>query len=104
MMRKRTAQSTFELTVLIIVVLGAMLTMSVYFKRGLQGRWRASTEDIGEQYDPMETNGTVVYRLNSATEIRITTIPAGTGVWTTREDNTNMIESRSGKTSIGTAP
>lgn len=103
-MRKRSAQSTFEFTILTVVVLGAMLTMSVYFKRGLQGKWRTSTDDIGEQYDPNATNGTIVYRLNSETEIRIITVPAGSGIWTMREDNTNMIETRSGTTTVATAP
>lgn len=103
-MRKKRAQSTFEFTVLTVVVLGAMLSMQVYFKRGVQGRWRASADDIGEQYDPRSTNGTIVYRLNSESEVRIFSVPAGSGVWTRREDNTNMIETRSGTTQIATTP
>ncbi|MBU2035742.1 MAG: class III signal peptide-containing protein [Candidatus Omnitrophica bacterium] len=53
-MNKR-GQSTLEYGILIAVVVGALIAMSVYMKRGLQGRLRTSTDDIGEQFSPAAT-------------------------------------------------
>jgi hypothetical protein len=47
---KKRAQSSLEYAILIIIVLGALLSIQVYIKRGLQGRLRSATDDIGEQY------------------------------------------------------
>ncbi len=101
-MRKSRAQSTFEFTVLTTVIVAALIVMGLYLKRGLQGRWRASVDDLGEQYDPAGGNGTITYFLNSSVETRIIAIPVEGGVWTTRMDDTNMIETRSGTTRVTT--
>ena len=49
MMKK--AQSTLEYAALIAVVVAAMLAMHLYFQRGLEGRMRSSSDDVGDQYD-----------------------------------------------------
>ena len=49
-------QSTLEYAVLIIIVLGALLSIQVYIKRGIQGRLRSATDDIGEQYSVGNSN------------------------------------------------
>ena len=49
-------QSTLEYAVLIIIVIGALLSIQVYIKRGIQGRMRSATDDIGDQYAPGNTN------------------------------------------------
>lgn len=48
----RQAQSTLEYALLISVVVGGLLTMQNYLKRSVQGRLRASADEIGEQYSP----------------------------------------------------
>ena len=60
-MRKlnKRAQSSLEYTILIIVLLGAMIAVQFYIKRGLQGRWKAAVDDLGDQYDPRVTNSCV---------------------------------------------
>jgi len=63
-LRKR-AQSTAEYAVLIALVVGAVVAMQVYVKRGIQGRIRDVVDDVslggtinstgvltGEQYEP----------------------------------------------------
>ena len=45
-------QSTLEYAVLATVVIGALLAMSVYMKRGLSGRLRTATEQVGDQFVP----------------------------------------------------
>ncbi|MFP4473620.1 MAG: hypothetical protein ACLFPX_07155 [Candidatus Omnitrophota bacterium] len=49
--KKRKGQSTLEYAVLIIIVIGALLAIQNYVKRGIQGRLRQATDDIGSQYE-----------------------------------------------------
>jgi hypothetical protein len=49
------AQSTLEYVVLIGFVVAALIAMSFYMKRGVQGRLRESVDQIGEQYDANST-------------------------------------------------
>jgi hypothetical protein len=44
------AQSTLEYAIIVAVVVGALLTIQIYIKRGIQGRMRSSTDNIGDQY------------------------------------------------------
>jgi hypothetical protein len=55
-LRKIKGQSTLEYAVLIIIVIGALLSIQVYIKRGVQGRLKSATDDIGDQYSPGNTN------------------------------------------------
>ena len=50
------AQSTLEYAVLIAVVVGALVAMQIYMKRGVEGRMRSSTDNIGKQFDPDKTS------------------------------------------------
>ncbi len=45
-------QSTLEYAVLIVVIIAALIAMQVYLKRGIQGRMRESSDQIGEQFSP----------------------------------------------------
>ena len=51
----RKGQSTVEYAVLIVVVIAALLAMSIFMKRGVMGKARESTSQIGEQFDPFNT-------------------------------------------------
>ncbi len=55
-LRTMKGQSTLEYAVLIMIIIGALLTIQVYIKRGLQGRLRSATDDIGDQFSPGNTN------------------------------------------------
>lgn len=59
LIRMKKSQSTLEYALLIAVVVGAFLGMQVYVKRGIQGRLKATADDMGEQYSPGETIGTL---------------------------------------------
>ena len=48
--RGRAGQSTLEYAVVIAVIVGALLAMQVYIKRGVQGRFKQASDDIGEQF------------------------------------------------------
>lgn len=52
----RRGQSTLEYAVLIIIIIAALLSIQMYIKRGVQGRLKTSTDDIGDQFSPDNTN------------------------------------------------
>lgn len=101
MIRKKRGQSAVELATLTIIILGALITMGTYFRRGIQGRWRSAVDDLGDQYDPRVTNSDVLQTLvtNTYTEIRTEETP--TGFWTLRDDQSNSIEIKNGTIRVG---
>ena len=81
-LRKMKGQSTLEYAVLVIIVIGALLSIQMYIKRGLQGRLRSAADDIGDQYSPGNTNVTkTVVTTSNTSESSI----AGTSKSTFRE-------------------
>ena len=98
---RKKGQSSLEYAVLIIIVLGAFLAIGNYFKRAIQGRWKASVDDLGDQYDPRFTNGSIIQRLNLNTLTQLRTLNIATGFFTYRTDETNSIETKSGYTAVG---
>lgn len=73
---KKKGQSTLEYAVLIVIIIAALLAMNQYIKRGLQGRLKSATDDIGDQFSPGNTNytKTVVTGANEAQQFGITGI------------------------------
>ena len=65
---QKRGQSTLEYAVLIVVIIGALLTIQVYIKRGVQGRLRSAADDIGDQYSDGNTNEVKTTIRNSSTE------------------------------------
>jgi len=58
MLRARTkGQTTLEVVILIGFVVAALIAMGVYMKRGIQGRLRDSTDQVGDQYSAGNTTG-----------------------------------------------
>jgi uncharacterized protein (UPF0333 family) len=55
-MKRNNGQTTLEYAILVIIIIGVLLTISAYIKRGIQGRVKSSADDVGEQYDPGNTN------------------------------------------------
>ena len=99
---RKNAQTTIEFTVLAMVVIGALLTAQVYFKRSIQGRWKTAVDELSEElYDPYLTDSNVVYRLAANSVVEITTLDDASGYWTVRQDQTNSLDTRAGKTLIG---
>lgn len=64
-----------ETAVLILVIVGALIAMQVYLKRGIQGRLRGGVDSIGEQYDPQATSSsfTINHVSNATTTTNTTT-------------------------------
>lgn len=55
-LNKKKGQSTLEYAILIIIIIGALLSIQVYIKRGVQGRLKQATDDIGDQFSVGNTN------------------------------------------------
>jgi len=73
--KRQKGQSTLEYAILIIIIIGALLSIQVYIKRGVQGRLKSATDDIGDQFSPGNTN--VVMKMTTNSKTRDTFI-AGT--------------------------
>ena len=88
LLRKMKGQSTLEYAVLIIIIIGALLTIQVYIKRGVQGRLRSATDDIGDQFSPGNTNYVQVTKTHSGTSD--TFISGKTASTLTGKETTNV--------------
>jgi len=67
-LNQKRGQSTLEYAVLIVVIIGALLTIQVYIKRGVQGRLRSAADDIGDQYSDGNMNEIITTNRISNTE------------------------------------
>jgi uncharacterized protein (UPF0333 family) len=65
--RRKKGQSTLEYAILIIIIIGALMSIQVYIKRGVQGRLKQAADDIGDQYSVGNTNVTKTMRTASQT-------------------------------------
>ncbi len=55
-LRHGSGQSTLEYAVLVVIIIGALLSIQFYIKRGVQGRLKSAADDIGDQYSVGNTN------------------------------------------------
>ena len=63
--KRQKGQSTLEYAILIIIIIGALLSIQVYIKRGVQGRLKSATDDIGDQFSVGNTNVVKTMRTSS---------------------------------------
>jgi len=68
---KTGAQSTIEFVILVCFVVGALVAIQIYLKRGIQGKIKATSEQIGGElsYSPGATigNSTVTRNIDETT-------------------------------------
>ena len=67
---RKKGQSTLEYAILIIIIIGALLSIQVYIKRGVQGRLKGAADDIGDQFSNGNTN--VVKKMITSSQSRDT--------------------------------
>jgi len=105
MMRALRGQSLLEYCILLVIIIAAFVTMQIYMKRGVQGRWKDSVDQLGDQYDPGQMNGVVTHRVESTSESRVQTIKAvngdTSGYYTLRTDVGQSFESKQGTVQVG---
>jgi len=63
--KRKKGQSTLEYAILVIIIIGALLSIQVYIKRGVQGRLKSAADDIGDQFSPGNTNVVKIMKVNS---------------------------------------
>ena len=90
-----------EYAVVIIVILGVLIAMQKYVKRGIQGRWKASVDELGEQYDPRRTNSVTTSFINSSANTIVSVADSMSGKYTSRQDITSSTENRVSNTEVG---
>lgn len=66
--RRKKGQSTLEYAVLIIIIIGALLSIQVYIKRGIQGRLKGAADDIGDQFSEGNSNVLQTITTSSSTK------------------------------------
>ena len=87
-MRNRKGQTILEFTVIVIIILGVLIAMKDYIKRGVQGRWKSATDDFGDQYDPQSVNSNIMYATQVNSESTVT-VDNGTDNSTGRSSRAN---------------
>ena len=55
MLKDTRGQSILEYVVIVVVVVAAVIAINIYMKRGVSGKLRESTDQIGEQFDIQKT-------------------------------------------------
>ncbi len=93
---KSKGQSMFEYITIVTIVLGAFIAAQIYIKRGLQGRWKAAIDDLGDQYDPLAANSDFYYRLTSSANTSVITMNSADGLWSRRTDRSISTERKEG--------
>jgi Flp pilus assembly pilin Flp len=99
--RNKKGQSAVEYTVLLILLMGAFIGIQNYMKRGVQGRWKASVDELGDQYDPRTADTDLRETQSSQTNTSIISLNTLGGYWTKRTDASISQEQKSGYTSTG---
>lgn len=56
LLNRQRGQSTLEYALLIAAVVAGLVVMQMYVKRGMAGRLKSATDELGEQYDPTAFN------------------------------------------------
>lgn len=85
-LRRKKGQSTLEYGVIIAVVVAGLIAMQTYIKRGLQGRLRQASDDIGEQFSPGYTTGN--YIVNTAVNSTENVLGGNQPITTSHTDQT----------------
>lgn len=98
--RRRKGQTVIEYVVLMIIVLGALIAISNYFKRGLQGRWKTAMDDLGDQYDPRVADTSLNYTLVQSSNTSIVALNTDIGFWTQRRDESSSTERKQGTIAV----
>jgi len=94
-MLNRKGQSTLEYALIIAVVVGGLLLMQHYVKRGYAGRLKSASDEMGEQYDPTTYTGNFTTTQHSKAKQQVVNRQTETRQL---EDQTNI---RTGSETVG---
>lgn len=100
MLLNKRAQSTLEYAVIIAVVVAALIAMQAYVKRGLQGKYRQASDDIGEQYSPGRTTSNQTINSHVDSTENITLGSTGEAAQPSTDTTSNQTQNRSRNESV----
>ncbi len=104
MLKSSRGQSTLEYSILAVIIIAALVSTQVYMKRGIQGRWKDSVDQLGDQYSPGLMCGVVTHRTLSTSESRVRAVVDNrvgrSGYMTLRSDNSSTRETKDGTMEI----
>ena len=63
----RRGQNMIEYATLLAIVVGALITMQIYVKRGIMGRQRKAVDSIGSQYQPRGSTANLTTTIHADT-------------------------------------
>lgn len=89
-------QNTMEYAIIIAVIVAALIAMQNYIKRGIQGRMKQSSDDIGDQFSAQNTNGSTTTGLSANSHEQVT---GGANPLTTT--NTSQSQTRNTNENVG---
>jgi Flp pilus assembly pilin Flp len=92
-LRNRSGQSTLEYVILTGFVVAALIAMGTYMKRGMQGRLKESTDQVGQQYSAEHTTSDYTTETNTTQK---ETLDAGV----TTTEITDNTQTKTGSESI----
>jgi hypothetical protein len=97
----RKAQSTLEYTLVIAVFAAALISMTVYIKRGFQGNYRQTADGIGSAYEPKNTTSDTTFFSNGNSGITSNTLDVDGKYRTTTDFTTDDTTWRWGWEEVG---
>ena len=69
MLTIKRGQSVLEYAILMVIIMAALLTLQTYIKRGISGRLKQATDDVGDQYTMAAgANYSKIVTVNSSTQ------------------------------------
>lgn len=89
-MKRDKAQSILEYCIVIACIIASLVAMSIYVKRGIQGRLKTLSDSIGEPYSPKNTSSDITTNIESDTTsliYRLPEIPPGCSVEDVNNNN-----------------
>ncbi len=95
------AQSSIEYAIMVAVVVGALLAIQVYFKRGVQGRLRDNVDNIGKQYDPSNVNSNVAMSISTVMTTESIAADDNGKIRSTSNSTTDSTQTLSGSENVG---
>lgn len=106
-LKDKRGQNTLEYALLIGVVVAALIGMQVYMKKGIQGKLKEGTDEIGKQFDPTTFNTawkTTGVGNTSNTETRVAAATGAVGGNITTNVTTSETVTKNEYEDWGTAP
>ncbi len=96
----RKGQTTVEYAFIFVIVIGALIAMTLYIKRGIQGRWREAVDSLGDQYDPTNMDTQITHTLDTNIESVVWTEENAYGLTTMRNDVVESLDTRTGDSTV----